>query len=246
MVDVYQIIDIAKEHAANQMTFIGKVPKLEFFKNISKLDKHLLERVEALPDLNDDSLHMAVTELLEKENGIEVIDQTLYLQDMFPAEQVFSRRKPTEEEWKDIHFGLERAKSSGSLDIGQTVVVSNRSVMAVEAIEGTNEAIKRAKKLKQASWLMPFVSFVLKLLGLNLDLSRISTNSDFPIVVCKTSKPKQDKRFDVPTIGMKTLKAAGKNSIIAIEAGEVFFLDQEDCIDYANEHNICLVAVNLD
>jgi len=219
VIEVYKMLDYVKAEAAEEITFIGKVPKLEFFKAMHKLDKRILDRILQLRDTHDDSLHGLVVEIIEKEHGIKVIDQTIYLRKLFPAAQCFSKRQPSTQELEEINYGMRIAKEMAGLDIGQSVVVQNKSILAVEAIEGTNACIKRAR----AS------------LGIFARNRHIS--------VCKVSKPNQDLRFDVPTIGLATLKAAGANSIIAMEAEACMFLNQEECIRYANANNICLVAI---
>lgn len=212
--EIFQMVDHLKEHGISKLTFIGKVPKLDFFKNIHKLDPRIMSLVKDLSNLKDDSLHLALADFLA-EQGLEIINQTQYLKDLFPAAQIFTNRAPGAEEQQDINFGIEMAKGIAALDIGQTVVVNNRSPLAIEAIEGTNECIKRAKKLAQGK----------------------------PIIVCKVSKPKQDQRFDIPTVGLETVKTAGKDSIIAFEAKETFFVNQKEAIDFANKNNICIIAI---
>lgn len=220
-IEVFPMIDLIKSLGINQITMIGKVPKLDFFKNLHRLDLRLLEEIKSLANMNDDSLHFKLAEFLQQEHQIEVIDQTKYLRKLFPGEQNFTNRKVSNEELQIVRFGLEQAKAIAKLDIGQTIVVQNKSVIAVESIEGTNECIKR---------------------GLKLAKRKKETS---PIIVCKVSKPNQDKRFDVPTIGLKTLKAIGKDAILAFEANQCFFVDQEASIKYANSHGIAVVAVGL-
>jgi DUF1009 family protein len=131
-----------------------------------------------------------------------------------------TRKKPSEDQWKDIRFGWEIAKEIGRLDIGQTVIVNDMAVMAIEAIEGTDRAIIRAGELCR--------------------------RGGYTIV--KVAKPQQDMRFDVPTIGMKTIQtmydAGGK--VLAIEAGKTILLEDEAVIDLANKLGIIIVAVNDD
>ncbi len=218
-IEVFAMLDKCREYNAKYITFIGKVPKLDFFKSIHKLDKRLLQQISKLKNLNDDSLHLKLVDFLYEEAGLTVIDQTKYLRDRFPSAQVLTNRQPTNEELEEINYGLGMAKGIAALDIGQTVVVKNRSVIAVEAIEGTNACIKRA---------------IVKL-GI---FAKSKT-----VTVCKVAKPNQDNRFDVPTVGLKTLKVMSPGSILAFEANETFFVEQEQAIDYANKNNICIVSV---
>lgn len=219
-VEVLEIIDSIKSQEIKHMVFIGKVPKLDFFKNIHKLDPSLMKIVQGLGDMNDDSLHFSLLRLLEEEHGLTVIDQTQYLRDFFPGPQVFSERQPDAGELSEIQYGLKMAKAIAAVDIGQTVVVKNKAVIAVEAIEGTNHCIKRAAN--SFAWF-----------------------KDNRITVCKVSKPNQDNRFDVPTVGLKTIAAMPANSILAFEANECFFVDQAKSIKLANQKNILLCSVSM-
>ncbi len=218
-IEVFKMLAYLKEAGASEITFIGKVPKLEFFKSMHKLDTRILDQILKLPDTHDDTLHGLVVDIVEKQHGIKVVDQTIYLRKFFPIAQCFSKRQPTATELEEINYGICIAKEMGRLDIGQSVVVQNKSILAVEAIEGTNACIKRARA----------------------SLGLFARNKK--ITICKVSKPNQDQRFDVPTIGLATLKAAGTNSIIAMEAGACMFLNQQESITYADANNICLIAV---
>ncbi len=220
-IEVFPMLDKCREHGAKYITFIGKVPKLDFFKNIHKLDKRLLQQISKLKNLNDDSLHLKLADFLKEEGDLTVVDQTKYLKDYFPAAQVFTKRSPTADELEEINYGLQMAKSIAALDIGQAVVVKNRSVIAVESIEGTNACIKRA----------------VNQLGIFAQSKSVC--------VCKVAKPNQDKRFDVPTVGLKTLKAMSPASILAFEANETFFVEQEAAIAYANQNNIAIISTSV-
>lgn len=218
LTDAFAMIDKAKELGITHGTSIGKIPKLEFFKNIHKLDPKIVAMLTELINLNDDSLHNFLVDKLENEYGFKFIEQTRFLQELFPAAQIFSKRKPTDDEMSEINYGMAMAKELARLDVGQTAVIQNKSVIAFEAIEGTDECIKRAKKL-------------------------VSKTKNKNITVCKVSKPNQDQRFDIPTVGWRTIKQAGSDSIIAFEANETFFINEAKLLDYVDEHNICLLAV---
>lgn len=220
-IEVFSMLDKCREHCAKYITFIGKVPKLEFFKNLHKLDKRLLELISKLKNMNDDSLHLMLVDFLSKEADLTVIDQTKYLRDYFPGPQVLTKRQPTNDELEEIVYGLSIAKGIAALDIGQTVVVKNRAVIAVEAIEGTNASIQRA----------------IRKLGI---FAKSKT-----VTVCKVAKPNQDNRFDVPTVGLKTLKAMNAGSILAFEANKTFFIEQEQSIKYANANDISIVSLGI-
>lgn len=220
-VEILKILDHCKKLEIKKIFFLGKVPKLSFFKNIHRLDFKLLEELKKINCFSDDAIQFKLADYLEKEHGLEILDQTKYLRNLFPDEQVFTIKKPTEEEWQLINYGMQVAKGIAAQDIGQTAVVSNKSIYAIEAIEGTDECIKRAKSLKNF-W-----------------------DKNKSITVCKVAKPNQDQRFDVPTVGLKTLKSIAKNGFLAFEANETFFVNQKEAIQYANNNNIVICAVNL-
>ena len=220
-VEILKALDLAKKLEVKKILFIGKVLKLDFFKNLHKLDLKLLSRLKEFSDFSDDSIQLRLAKYLEQEHDLEILDQTKYLRSLFPAEQIFTKRSPTEDEWEEINYGLKIAKSIAAEDIGQTAIVSNRSIYAIEAIEGTDKCIQRAKRLK-TFW---------------------DKNKD--IFVCKVAKPNQDQRFDVPTIGLGTVKSIQKNGFIAFEANETFFVNQKETIAYANQNNISIISVKL-
>lgn len=214
--ELLKIHEALKTENAKQLTFIGKVSKEILFKN-PKLDKKAIQMLKEAKRLNDDALMLLLVNELEK-NGIEVLDQTLFIKDSLVKPSVLTALKPTEEQQEDIDYGFSMAKEIGRLDIGQTVVVQNKMMLAVEAIEGTDKAIARGAKLAKKAK---------------------------AAVVVKVSKPKQDKRFDIPTVGLKTLRTMKKYgaNVLAIEAGETFIVEEEKMISFANKNKMVVVAV---
>ncbi|HBF36769.1 MAG TPA: DUF1009 domain-containing protein [Firmicutes bacterium] len=220
MADFYQehglgrlgtIIEVLKKEGIHDLVFAGKVTKEAIFREgFDQLSQGLLA---SLPQKNDDAILLAVVHELEK-NGIIVVKQTDYLQHLL-VESGSVLGNVTESEMADITLGFKMAKAIGGLDIGQSVIVKNGVVLAVEAIEGTDQAIVR---------------------GGNLG----GTGS----VVVKVSKPAQDERFDVPTIGQNTIESMIKAQakVLAIEAGKTFFVDKADVLKLAAEHQIKIIA----
>jgi len=178
------------------------------------LDKRAQNLLLSLKDKNDDSLLLALVGELQKE-GITVLTQLAYLRYLLPVAGVLGRLEPTPEEWLDLKYGQEMAKKVAGLDIGQTIVVKRQAILAVEAIEGTDAAIIRGGTLGNGG----------------------ST-------VVKVSKPQQDLRFDIPTVGLDTLVSMVKGdcSVLAIEAGKTFLLQKEELLKKANESGIAVVA----
>src|SRR3989339_129082 len=148
--------------------------------------------------------------------GLHFMDSTSFLSAYLPGTAILTKRKPTPEEDKDIQFGFKLAKHLGRMDIGQTVCVKQGVVLAVESIEGTDNAIKRAISLARS-----------------------------PIVLVKTSKPSQDMRFDVPVVGLKTIKNLPCGSCVAIEAARTLLLDQKEALILADRKGIALTSVSF-
>ena len=212
---VFKIMHYVKNEGINKVVFIGKVTKLDLLRNIHKLDWLAIKHLGSISNLNDDSIHNEIVSLLNQHN-IEVLPQTMFLKKLFLEKEILSKRKPTLEERIDIEYGFEVAKKVASLDIGQTVIVKNKMILAIEAIEGTDEAIKRGCSLAKSE-----------------------------VVVVKVSKPNQDERFDMPTIGERTIETLAKNSggILAFEANKTIVTNKEHIIQLVDKYNICLLAV---
>ncbi len=206
---------LLQEHNCESMVFIGKVRKLNVLKNLHKFDWTAIRELSQLPNLNDDSIHVRMGELIEA-MGIKVLTQSEFLRHLFPEVGVITKRQPTPHEYVDIEYGMKIAKEIAGMDIGQTVVVRDRILLAVEAIEGTDEAIKRGVQLAHG-----------------------------PVVVVKVSKPNQDQRFDIPAVGMSTLnsmKCGAEGGVLAVEANETMLVDRAEMAAYADSCGISMVA----
>ncbi|MBL4885944.1 MAG: UDP-2,3-diacylglucosamine diphosphatase LpxI [Planctomycetaceae bacterium] len=167
----------------------------------------------------DDTLLLAVIREYARDN-IHFASALDYCPELLVKHGFLSRRKPNSSQWKDICFGWEMAKELGRLDIGQTVVVYDTAVIAVEAIEGTDQAILRAGELCK--------------------------RGGFTVV--KVAKPQQDNRFDVPTIGVQTLRSMHEagGRVLAIESGQTIIIDEPDVIELADKLGIAIVALNAE
>jgi UDP-2,3-diacylglucosamine hydrolase len=170
-------------------------------------------------DKKDDTLLLAVIREFEKD-GVRFRSALDYCPELLVKHGFLTRRQPTAAQWKDIRFGWEMAKEMGRLDIGQTVVVHDTAVIAVEAIEGTDECIRRAGALCRRGGL----------------------------TVVKVAKPQQDMRFDVPTIGTQTLQTMRESGVrvLAIEAGMTILLDEPEVVALADKLGISIVSLNAD
>ncbi len=209
-----KIINTLKKNQVTKVTMIGKVTKEILYSEGAIIpDFRAIKLLTSLPDRKDDTIMNAIVKELEEEK-MAVMDQTLLIQPLLPAPGVLSKRKPTADELEDIEFGFQVAKEIGRLDIGQTVVVKNKAVMAVEAIEGTDACILRGGTLGKG------------------------------VIVAKTAKPAQDNRFDMPSVGVRTIEsmiAAGAAGIV-MEAGRTLLVERERTLALADEHDMFVVA----
>lgn len=163
---------------------------------------------------NDSILQAAADELAA--GGVKLIDSTCYCPKILAESGVLTATAPSEAQWRDIRFGWRIAKEMGRLDIGQSIAVKEQEVIAVEAVEGTDEMIRRAGQLcRQGGW-----------------------------TLVKVAKPKQDMRFDVPSIGPGTMESmhAGHGKVLAIEAGRTLLLERDRTLDLADQYGIIIVA----
>lgn len=213
-----RIFKLLKREKVTEITLLGKINKELVYAHKELPDLRVLKIFSRLKNFSDDTLTLALVEELAME-GISVLDQTELLRPLMPAAGVLSKRQPTEAELADMRFGLVMAKRIGGLDIGQTVVVKNRAVMAVEAIEGTDACIRRGGQLGRGG-----------------------------VTVAKSAKPQQDMRFDVPGVGPDTIDSmiqAGAVSLV-IEAGRTLAVDREKMLEKADQHGITVVAMSED
>ena len=212
--DFSRIIGLAHKLQIQQMVSVGKVRKDALFHN-QKLDQRLMELLASLPLHNDDAIQKAVVGELERE-GILVLSQLHFLRSSVPGPGVLTEHVPTPELWQDLDYGYKLAKAVAGLDIGQTVVVKQRAVLAVEALEGTDRTIRRGAELGGEG-----------------------------TVVVKVSKPQQDPRFDIPVIGPDTLKTVidVRAKVLAFDANLTLLMHKEELIAQAQNAGICLVAM---
>ncbi len=212
--EVNKIENILKSEEIKQLTFLGKVSKSILIKR-PKFDKRAVEVLKQAVRLNDDKVMLMIIDELEK-LGITIIDQTTFIKNLMIPSGVLGKIQPTKEQVDDVNYGYWLAKETGNLDIGQSVVIKDKMIMAVEAIEGTDKCIRRGCKLAKKN-----------------------------ACIIKVAKPEQDKRFDIPAIGLRTLKTMKryKASLIAVEAGETIIVDQEEVIKFADKNNIVIMAV---
>jgi hypothetical protein len=167
-----------------------------------------------LKERNAESIFAAIADELAKID-VELLQATTFLEDSLAPSGLVAGAKLSRQEEGDVDLGWNIAKEIARLDIGQTVIVKNGTIVAIEALEGTNEAIKRGGALARSG-----------------------------AVMVKVAKPNQDMRFDVPVIGVETIRigAEAKARVIAIEAGKTLLLEREAIVDLANRSRISIVA----
>ena len=206
-------LDVLVKEDLKEVFMVGKVEKSLLFKNISR-DGMISNLIKSAADKLDNTLLKAISNKLA-ELDIELLDSTIFIRPLIPQKGILTERKPTQEEVDDISFGQRIAKSIAALYIGQTVIVKDKAILAVEAIEGTDQTIKRAGMYCKKG-----------------------------IVMVKVSWPDQDMRLDVPTIGPDTIKRLkeANASVIAIEAQKTIILDIEESVNTANRAGLCMLA----
>jgi DUF1009 family protein len=208
------IIETLKKAGVGKVIMAGKVPKSLLYKSRIRPDLRAARLLFSLKDRSDDSIMLAITRELEKD-GITLLGTADFSPDLLTPQGVMTKKGPSKSEWEDIAFGWKIAKEIGRLDVGQTVVVKDHAVMAMEAIEGTDEAIKRGGAFAGEG-----------------------------AVVVKVSKPQQDMRFDVPVVGMETLGVMRevKARVLAVEAKKSILLNREKMIAEADKAKISIVG----
>jgi UDP-2,3-diacylglucosamine hydrolase len=210
-----KLIKTFKSEGVNHAVMAGQVKHKQIFSSIVP-DLKMIQLLARLAVKNTDSLIGAVAQVLEGE-GIHLMDSTLFLKPLLPQPGVLTRRPPTDEEGRDLDYGYRLARELGRLDVGQSVAVTDGACVAVEAMEGTDAVMERAASLVNGR----------------------------PLRVVKLAKPNQDLRFDVPVIGLATIRlmARLRVSALAIEAGKTLMIDREDLIREADAQGIAIVAV---
>jgi hypothetical protein len=211
------VIDTLKKEDIRDVYLLGGVSKGLLFSNL-KLDDRILRLIAGLTEKNDNAIIRAFVQDLAGE-GIVVQPQTDLMDDALLGPGVLTTMAPDEHAWADIGYGLRIAKALAGLDIGQTVVVKDGAVLAVEAIDGTDATISRGGGLARGGG-----------------------------VAVKVAKPAQDMRFDVPTIGLDTIETAvaGGLQVVALEAGKTIIVDAESVITRANDAGISIVLVEAE
>jgi DUF1009 family protein len=212
--ELSKTIDLLHKEGVKQAVMAGQVKHNKIFSSI-RPDWKLAKLLLALPSKNTDSLIGAVAKVLEEE-GIQLVDSTKFLGPLLPAPGVLTRRAPDELEAADMEYGLHVARHIAAMDLGQMVVVRDKACVAIEAMEGTDETIERAARIVAGQ----------------------------KIVVVKVSKPKQDMRFDVPVVGLRTIELMSRlnATALAIDAYRTLLFERDQMIEKADSAGIAIQA----
>ncbi len=206
-------IALLREAGADRAVMAGQVKHVKLFSGIMP-DRLLLSVLMKLRARNTDALISAIAAVM-RDHGIELVDSTAFLTPLLAGSGVLTGRAPAADEEADFRFGYRMADAIAGLDIGQTIAVKDAAVVAVEAMEGTDETIGRAGRLAGPG-------------------TRI----------IKVAKPDQDMRFDVPVVGVATIDAmrAAGASALSVDAGRTLFVDGADIVGAADRAGICIVG----
>lgn len=212
---VKRLIRFFQRNNIHQAVMLGAIQKTRMFTDV-KPDMKAIMLIASMRDTHDDAILRGFARLLEKE-GITIEPSTFLIPELLAPVGCWTKRKPTKSEEADIDLGWGIAKEIGSLDIGQCVIVGGGSVLAVEAIDGTDATILRGGKLGKNN-----------------------------AVVVKVCKPNQDTRFDIPAVGAETIRVMKEANAgaIAIEAGMAVVFDRMEMINLANQYGIAIIALN--
>ncbi len=221
-VDIFEWVDVGnilnlvsffKKNGVKEAVFAGKVDQRKIFAK-EKLDEDSRRLLAQGKDRGPTAVLKTIIDFMAKE-GIQIMDPTSFIASSFCQESVLTKTKPSPDVEEDIEFGLKIAKDIADLDIGQTVIVKDKAVVAVEGMEGTDEAIKRGGRLVGGE-----------------------------TVVVKVSRSFQDPRVDLPAVGLNTVKSLveARSRALCIEAQSIPFFQKEEAISLADAHRISIVA----
>lgn len=215
LADFSRLFEIFKQEGITEVVMAGQIsPRRLFSKEIGR-DKLLKEALDNIKDKRADTIFGKIADML-KDAGFTLIDSTTFIEEFLPQKGTLTNFEPNASLWEDVGFGMDLARAVAGLDIGQTVAVKSRAIVAVEALEGTDNLIKRAGRIARGG-----------------------------ITVVKVSKPNQDMRFDIPVVGLNTIKNLIKAGArcLAIEGGKTLFIDKDQSLKLANSKGLAIVAV---
>jgi DUF1009 family protein len=212
--EIAKLLELLGREEVRRVVLAGQVKHRQLYSSVPP-DQLMSRTLEGMERKNTDALISTFVQMLEG-MGIQVLDSTLFLRPLLAEAGTLTGRAPDPAEQADIEYGREVAGKLAELDIGQTVVVADRACVAVEAMEGTDATVERAATLSNGRRL----------------------------VVVKVSKPNQDMRFDVPVVGLETIRVMSRSNarVLALDAGRTLIFDRTHLIEEANREGIAIVA----
>ncbi|MBT3785896.1 UDP-2,3-diacylglucosamine diphosphatase LpxI [bacterium] len=213
--EIEKTIEFLKSHDVSEVFFAGKVEKTRLFSPDFKMDQSAMNLLKSLPKGNDDTILLGLAELFAQ-TGLKVLDSTRFLKTILPKKGILTDHDIPRNVEEDIKYGYDVAKAIAKLDIGQTIVVKNKTVLAVEAIEGTDQAVLRGGEFGKGG-----------------------------AVAIKVAKPQQDLRFDVPTIGIGTILSCVEAGVcaLAFDSGTTILLNSKEVLKMARAKGIHLISL---
>jgi hypothetical protein len=215
LADFKKTFEIFKENGIKKVVMAGQISPKQLFSRIVQDNADIQRLLKSIRDRKANTIFAAIAKELEGQ-GLSLIDSTTFMEEYLPKKGVLTKREPTQTQWEDIHFGMGIAKAVAGLDIGLSVAVMSKAVVAVEALEGTDNLIRRAG----------FIS-----------------RGGFSLV--KVGRPNQDMRFDIPVVGLGTVKALvrAKAGCLAIESEKTLFIDMLEAVEVADKKGLAIAAV---
>ncbi|MBU0504135.1 MAG: UDP-2,3-diacylglucosamine diphosphatase LpxI [Candidatus Omnitrophica bacterium] len=210
-----RMFSIFKAEGITKVIMAGQISPWRLFSRDVQSNSQIRELLAGISDMKAATIFSKIIIRLEQE-GLKLLDSTTFIEESLPKEGVLTKKEPNSSEWEVIHFGFELAKAIAHLDIGQTVAVKNKAIVAVEGLEGTDNLIRRSGKIARGGFM-----------------------------VVKVSRPKQDMRFDIPVVGLNTVKTLikARATCLGIEAGKTLFIDKEESLRLADKKGLVIVAL---
>ena len=209
-----RMFDFFKENGINKVLMAGQISPARLFSREVRENREIQELLNSMKDLKANTIFSGIAKKLSAA-GLELLDSTIFVKEFLPLKGILTKKHPSPEESEDISFGMELAHKIADLDIGLSVGVKQKAILAVEALEGTDNLIRRAGALARKG-----------------------------VVIAKVSRPKQDMRFDIPVIGLNTVKTLiqARAGCLAIEADKTLFIDMQASLALADRKKLVIVA----
>lgn len=213
--DLKKAMLLAVTQRLRKIVLLGKIEKEMLFKDSGKFDDESKKIFRSSGGKKDYNILKGVADLV-KTVGIEIMDPTPYLEELIPMKSILTKRVPTRAEELDIEYGRKIALELARFDIGQTVIIKDKTIIALEAAEGTDETIRRAGKLVDGGF-----------------------------TVVKMARPAQDARFDVPLVGTQTVKTIVENrgAVLALEEKKTFLMNKDEAVRIADESGLSIIVI---